>query len=166
MFDGCDEHTTTIIDTALADARHLGHDYLGTEHLLVALSRRRDLLPNAVAELLPSPDDLISRLVADIGARAQGDDQLLRTLGIDLDEVRSAVRRTFGDSAVDQIGRRRVHQPWQPWRRPFRRCSSLLGGTVSVAARVKHALELARRRADRADGVIRPAGLLDRKSVV
>ena len=160
MFDRCDDATTTIVDSALAEARQLGHNYFGTEHLLVAFSRRPDLLPASAAELLPTPEDVVARIVADIGVPGQRDAELLRAVGINLDQVRSAVRRTFGDDAVNELGRRRVHQPWQPWRRPSRRCTSLLAGTMSVAPRLKQAFELARLQAERSDGVICPAALL------
>ena len=84
----------------------------------------------------------------------------MKTLGIDLDEVRSTVRQTFGDDALERL-RRPVHQPWQPWRRPSRRCGSLLAGGTAVAPRVKHAFEHARRDADRRQRpTIDPAGLL------
>ena len=45
MFERCDADTMTVIDTAIAEARTLGHNYEGTEHLLVALVQYRDLLP-------------------------------------------------------------------------------------------------------------------------
>ena len=79
----------------------------------------------------------------------------------DLDEVRSAVRRTFGADAVESLGGRGVHQPWQPWRRPSRRCTSLLASTLHVAPRLKQAMERARDDADRRGAVgITPGGLL------
>ena len=36
-FDRCDEDTIAVFNTAVAEARRLGHSYVGTEHLLVAL---------------------------------------------------------------------------------------------------------------------------------
>ena len=88
------------------------------------------------------------------------DAELLKTLGIDLDEVRSAVRQTFGDDAIERL-RAPVHQPWQPWRRPSRRCVSLLAGGTGVVPRVKQAFEHARRDVDRRQRpAIDPAGLL------
>lgn len=159
MFDQVDADTRTVIQTALVEARQLGHRWLGTEHLLVACSLHRDLLPATVADVLPSPEALRSQVVGEIGP-APRDADLLRAVGIDLEEVRAAVRRTFGNAAVDQLGRRRVHQPWQPWRRPSRRCTSLLAGMMSVAPRVKQALELAGRGAHAANATISPARLL------
>ncbi len=162
MFDRCDADATTVVETALEEARRLGHNYLGTEHLLLALGRHRELLPESVRVVLPDDAVVLSAAVDTLGADpAPPDAELLKVVGIDLDEVRSAVRQTFGADALDQLGRRRVHQPWQPWRRPTRRCTSLLAGVMSVAPRVKQALErglldAARRQRDALD----PAGLL------
>ncbi len=162
MFDRCDSSTIAVFDTALAEARRLGHNYVGTEHLLLALVRHREVLPDQVAALLPSDPDAVSgALESLLDGPPSPDGELLKTLGIDLDQVRAAVRQTFGSDAVERLGRRRVHQPWQPWRRPTRRCFSLLAGGMGVAPRVKKALEHARDHADRHQGAtIDPAGLL------
>ncbi len=161
MFDRCDDNTKEIIDAALIEARELGHNYLGTEHLLLAFSRRREFLPPTGAELLPGPEALLAQVLIDLGARTPTapDADLLHAVGINLEEVRSAVRETFGDDVLEELGRRRAHQPWQPWRRS-RRCTSVLAGTVSVAPRVKEALELALHRAEGAGRAIQPKDLL------
>jgi ATP-dependent Clp protease ATP-binding subunit ClpC len=161
VFDRCDADTVAVLEAGLDEARRLGHDWLGTEHLLLGLARHRDALPEPVAELLPGRDAVQTALLTHMDHRPplpQG--ELLATLGIDLAEVRAAVRRTFGAEAVDGL-RRPVHQPWQPWRRPTRSCTSLLAGHMHVMPRVKQALERAledatRRRRTAVD----PAGLL------
>ncbi|MGH2351478.1 MAG: Clp protease N-terminal domain-containing protein, partial [Chloroflexota bacterium] len=111
--------------------------------------------------LLPEEHAVRTALLTHLGERPplpRG--ELLAALGVDLDEVRAAVRRTFGDEAVERL-RRPVHQPWQPWRRPSRACFSLLAGHMSVAPRVKQALELALEDAtQRERGEIDPSGLL------
>ena len=161
MFDRCDDKVITVFDAAVDEARRVGHNYVGTEHLLVALTRHRHVLPEAVAALLPDLEVLTAALAAAIDGPPLRDAELLRTLGIDLEHVRTAVRATFGDEAIERLGRRRVHQPWQPWRRPTRRCMSLLAGAMGVAPRVKQALEAARADADRRQrAAIDPAGLL------
>ena len=161
MFERCDHNTMAVFDTAVAQARRLGHHYVGTEHLLLALIHHRELLPGAVAELLPGDADTVTAtLQRTLGGPRPRDAELLKTLGIDLDEVRAAVRRTFGDDAVDRL-RRPVHQPWQPWRRPSRRCMSLAAGEMRVAPRVNQAFEHARHDADQHQrAAIDPAGLL------
>jgi ATP-dependent Clp protease ATP-binding subunit ClpA len=162
VFERCDQHTITVFDIAVAEARRLGHSYVGTEHLLLALVQRRDLLPETVGRLLPSdPRVLTDAIAAVLDGPPRRDAELLQTLGIDLEQVREAVRQTFGKEAIARLGRRRVHQPWQPWRRPSRRCMSLLAGGMGVAPRVKQALELALLDADRRQRpAIDPAGLL------
>lgn len=160
MFDRCDPDTRAIIDAALDEAGRRGQPYLGTEHLLLALSRRRELLPDDVAAQLPAPEAISSALAAEVGEPAHPDTELLKTVGIDLNQVRLAVRRTFGDDAVERLGRRRVHQPWQPWRRPSRRCTSLLAGTVTVSRRAKEALDRAGTAAGRTQQLISPVALL------
>ena len=148
MFERCDTATKAIVDAALAESRRRGHNWLGTEHLLLALSQRRELLPPAIAALLPDAEGVASGLEAVLGpARPEG--ELLKVVGIDLEEVRSAVRKTFGDLALQDLGRRQVRQPWQPWRRPRRRCMSILAGSMNVAPRVKLSFERARQDADR-----------------
>jgi ATP-dependent Clp protease ATP-binding subunit ClpA len=160
--DRCDENTIAVFNTAVVEARRLGHGYVGTEHLIVALVRHREVLPAAVAALLPGDVEGLSAALEDLlGGPAPRDAELLKTLGIDLDAVRAAVRQTFGRDAIERLGRRRVHQPWQPWRRPSRRCMSLLAGGMGVLPRVKQAFEYARQDADRRQRTtIDPAGLL------
>lgn len=161
MFDRCDADTMAVVQAALDEARRLGHNYLGTEHLLVALVRRPDLLPDAVAALLPTETIVVDALRTMLSGPPANDATLLANIGIDLEAVRSAVRQSFGDDAIERLGRRRVHQPWQPWQRPRRRCVSLLGGSMGVAPRVKRAFELAAGDADRRHrATVDPAGLL------
>ena len=114
MFDRCEADTTTVLETALEQARRLGHNYLGTEHPLLALVGHRELLPEPVAVMLPDDAAMLSAVLDTLGAKPTAQDaELLKVVGIDLDEVRSAVRHTFGADALDRLGRRRVHQPWQ-----------------------------------------------------
>jgi ATP-dependent Clp protease ATP-binding subunit ClpA len=161
VFDQCDAEATAVLETGFEEARRLGHNWLGTEHVLLALARHRDGLLGPVAQLLPEVDVVRAALLTHLDERSsRPEGELLATLGINLDEVRAAVRRTFGTEALDRL-RRPVPQPWQPWRRPSRACTSLLAGQVGVAPRVKQALELARHDASRRQrAMIDPAGLL------
>lgn len=161
MFDRCDTDTRSIIDAARDQSRRRGHNWLGTEHVLLALAQRRDLLGPEVAAILPGAGAVAMALGADLDGPPGGDAQLLGAVGIDLESVRSAVRRTFGESPLEDLGRRRVHQPWQPWRRPRRRCMSILPGSMSIAPRLTQAFEHARREAERRkQAMIDPAALL------
>ena len=162
MFDRCGHETRAVIDTALAEARDLGHHWLGTEHVLIALTVHRDHLPQVVEQLLPTAGQVRRALDAAVEPGPSSPNaELLGTLGIDLDEVRAAVRATFGSDAVDRLAQRRVHQPWQPWRRPDRACASLLAGTQNVAPRLEQAFAHAAQTATEADDrLIEPVALL------
>jgi ATP-dependent Clp protease ATP-binding subunit ClpA len=149
VFERCDDAALRVVDSAIGAARGLGHNYLGTEHVLFVMAKHRGLLPSAVASMLPTANVIESAIVSVIGEPFRRDAQVLRTVGIDLEQVRSAVRRTFGEEAIAQLARREVHQPWQPWRRPSRRCTSLLAGNLTVATRLKQAFEIADRHAER-----------------
>lgn len=151
MFDRCDANTMRVVDAAITAARELGHNYIGSEHVLLGFATNREVLPPAVASMLPEPDRIRSAIASMVGEPDRRDADVLRSVGIELDEVRSAVRRTFGDDVMERLGRRRVHQPWQPWRRPSRRCTSLLAGSMGMAPRLKRAFEGARHEADRRD---------------
>ena len=77
-----------MFNTAMAEAQRLGHNFVGTEHLLVSLVLHREVLPDAVAALLPSDiDALTSALVGLLGGPPPRDAELLTTIGIDLDAV-------------------------------------------------------------------------------
>jgi ATP-dependent Clp protease ATP-binding subunit ClpA len=161
MFDHCDTDTLAIVDAALGEARRRSHNWLGTEHVLLALAQRRELLPSGVASHLPDAAAVAAALDSHLDRAPRPDADLLKVVGIDLDEVRTAVRQSFGDAAVEDLGRRRVHQPWQPWRRPRRRCMSILAGSMRVAPRLKQSFERARQDSDdRKLKAIDPAALL------
>ena len=161
MFERCDPGATLILDAGLAEARRLGHQWLGTEHLLLALVQHRDLLPVPAAELLPDAEAVRSALQNAIGGPPLADAELLATLGVDLHDVRTKVDHTFGTDAVDLLSRRRVHRGWQPWRRLGRRCTSVLAGNMGVAPPTKQALEQATHdAARRGRSLIDPAALL------
>ena len=161
MFDRCDTDTRSVIDAALSESRRRGHSWLGTEPVLLALAQRRGLLGPEAAAILPDAETVAMAIDAALDGAPRRDAELLEAVGIDLESVRSSVRRTFGDSALEDLGRRRVHQPWQPWRRPTRRCMSILAGSMSIAPRLKQAFEQAQLDADRRKrATIDPAALL------
>ena len=89
-----------------AEARRLGHNYIGTEHVLSALTREPDsdalhllsrlgVSRGAVEEALACwlPDDTRA---GKIDARA------LAELGIDFDAVRDRLEQTFGPGALER----------------------------------------------------------------
>lgn len=103
---------------AQLEARALSHDHIGTEHLLLGLLR----IPAGETPRLAArePADIGPRVLAGLGitldqARAEvqemtsgeepglaeADAEALRSIGIDVNEVRRRVEETFGPGALD-----------------------------------------------------------------
>jgi hypothetical protein len=84
--------------------------------------------------LLPAEVETVrAALEAEIDGPPPRDEELLASLGIDLEGVRAAVSRTFGPDAIERLARRPVRQPWQPWRRPHRQCMSILARATQLS---------------------------------
>jgi ATP-dependent Clp protease ATP-binding subunit ClpA len=114
------------------------HDYIGTEHVLLALLGRDDetgrTLRGLGLELAGVRDDT-RRIVGDGPAQeAAFDAEALGAIGIDLQAVRQKVEATFGEGALERASRRR---------------GSCGGAGFGVAPRLKRALESARQVAAR-----------------
>lgn len=121
---------TPFMNAAGSASRRLGHDYVGTEHLLLALAEDRESAPaRTLARQGLSPDEIRVEILALIGTcdppRGRLDGDALATLGIDLDEVRRHIEHAFGPDAFERT-----------W-----------AGCTPVAPRLKRALELAVREA-------------------
>ncbi len=132
---------TPFMDAAVTASRRLGHDYVATEHLLLALSDDRESVAGRVlAARGLSAGKVEAEILARIGGgespRGRLDGDALATLGIDLDEVRRQVERAFGPDALERT-----------W-----------AGCTPVAPRLKRALELAAR--DAGEGSLRAEHVL------
>ena len=119
-----------FLAAAARASRRLGHDYIGTEHLLLALAQDRDTsAARALAELRLSPRVIEADILMLIGVgeapRPRIDADALATLGIDLDQVRHNVERTFGPGALERTA----------------------AGCTPICPRLKRAFELAAREA-------------------
>ena len=131
MFERFTAAARTSAVAAQNAARELGHDYVGTEHLLLGILAGDE---SAGARLL-SRFDLSREDVLAMHAGSEGgslDAGALATLGIDLDEVRRRVEGSFGPGAL---------APRDRCRRPRVR------GAIPFTPRAKRALELALREA-------------------
>jgi ATP-dependent Clp protease ATP-binding subunit ClpA len=127
-----------LFATAQVEASALRHDYVGAEHVLLALLGRDDetgrMLRGFGLELAGVRDD-IRRIVGTGPAReAAFDAQALDAIGIDLQAVRQRVEETFGEGALERASRRR---------------GSCGGAAFGVAPHLKQALETARQDAAR-----------------
>ncbi len=139
------ERFTTGARETVISAQHeraaLGHPFVGTEHLLLGLlnegggiaytvlSRaglRRDHVREEVRRLVNPPP------------LGEADAEALRTIGIDLDEVRARVEETFGEGAL---------QPPPPERRGLFRRRDPDEESGRFSRRAKKVLELSLREA-------------------
>jgi len=130
-----------FLAAAARASRQLGHDYIGTEHLLLALADDRDSsAARALTELHLSPHQIQADILVLMGVcevpRGRLDADALATLGIDLDEVRRQVERTFGPGALERTA----------------------AGCTPIAPRLKRAFEFAAREAG--DSPMRPERVL------
>lgn len=100
MFERFAPDARALVEFAHAEARRLGHDWLGTEHLL--LGALADPRSEPARRLAPFGLDLARARedVLELVGRGGPDRDALATLGIDLDEVRARVEATFGPGAL------------------------------------------------------------------
>jgi ATP-dependent Clp protease ATP-binding subunit ClpA len=108
MFERFTDEAREVVVRAQREADTLGHDYLGTEHLLLGLASDDGAAGSALRSLGVSSDELRASARPHVPARR--DEDALATIGIDLDEVRSRIEESFGPGALERTraGRRRL----------------------------------------------------------
>lgn len=85
------------------EARRLGHSYIGTEHVLLALTRNPASGATWVLRQFGVTHEEIKNSATLTGLWAPRiDPDALATLGIDLETVRERLEETFGPSALEQ----------------------------------------------------------------
>jgi ATP-dependent Clp protease ATP-binding subunit ClpA len=116
------------------------HRYVGTEHALLGLLRTSNAGPVSFLRSRGLTADAVEaeldRLEAEGVVPRDGGREVLRGLGIDIDDVVTRLDSSFGRAAVDEATCRATRRPW--WSRS-RAGSAPLGKPVLV----KRALELA-----------------------
>ena len=122
MFERFTRDARDVVVRAHQEAADLGHDHVGTEHLLLGVAARGGLPASLRLE-----HGALREAVA--GSSQPLDADALATIGIDLDAVRRAVDESFWPGALS--GRRPPD----------------VRGNVKVAPEAKKALELALREA-------------------
>ena len=134
------------------EARDLRHDYIGTEHLLLGLLREPSGVARQVLDRLGIERDAVrSDVVRLVGEGppirlGEQDAEALRSIGIDLDEVRRRLEEAFGPGALER--RDRVCHGW----RRRRGCEPVAGpiplaGNIPFTPRAKKVLQLSLREA-------------------
>jgi ATP-dependent Clp protease ATP-binding subunit ClpA len=151
MFERFTAAARQVVVGAQEQARTLGDDHIGTEHVLLSMLADED---GAVARLL-RPLDLetartdVQRLTGggmpDLSF-TQADDEdaaALKAIGIELEKVRAAIEESFGAGAL------RLPKPAPRKRGIFGKFYASGGGHIPFSPRAKKVLELSLREAIR-----------------
>lgn len=168
MFERFTQDARRAVVGAQVEARGLGHRWIGTEHLLIAvLGDEGSPVAAALREVGLTPDTVRAEVRRQLGPVDDG--TALGGIGIDLDEVRRRVEDQFGPGALDEpcaepaprgfprrlVGRlspRRLVRRLSP-RRHGRRSPTVGGwpapipGHIPFTRQAKKSLELALREA-------------------
>jgi ATP-dependent Clp protease ATP-binding subunit ClpA len=149
MFERFTDPARAVVIEAQSQARGLGHHWIGTEHLLLAVLARPDSpVARAMADLGIDEAVVRARVLAEVGAGPVDDAAALADLGIDLDAVRRRAEEQFGPGALDPPGtaRRRGRLRRRRWSIRHRPCPpGSPSGHIPFSARAKKSLELALR---------------------
>ncbi|MFE6052422.1 Clp protease N-terminal domain-containing protein [Kitasatospora sp. NPDC056446] len=138
MFERFTEAARQAVATSQQEARELGHDRIGTEHLLLAVLAGPE--DPAVAVLTGAGLDREAARQAVRRLRGEGGQaQALASIGVDLDAVREAVESAFGKGALD------APPEEEPRRRGWFRSGGAVSGHIPFTAPAKKALELSLR---------------------
>jgi ATP-dependent Clp protease ATP-binding subunit ClpA len=132
VFEWFTAQARSVVVNAQRDARELDQPSIGTAVLLLAVAEERSTAGSRVLLALGIGEgdirDDIRRAAARERAFSDEDEDALRSVGIDLDEVRRSVEESFGPGALDR-GR------------------SARGGHIPFTRGAKKALELSLREA-------------------
>jgi hypothetical protein len=106
MFERFSETARHVVVQAQADARRLGHNYIGCEHLLLAAAAAAEPASAVLRDQGVTPGRIEAEILRTIG-RGQAADplggidrQALAFIGIDLDVVRARIEAAFGPDAL------------------------------------------------------------------
>jgi hypothetical protein len=132
MFERFTDGARAVVVRAQEDARRLGHNYIGCEHLLLAAVEADEPAAAVLREQGVTPERVEAEIVRTIGRGSsagsagpadplQGlDREALAAIGIDLDVVRARLEAAFGPDALDRavLAHRRGAQACRRSRRP------------------------------------------------
>jgi ATP-dependent Clp protease ATP-binding subunit ClpA len=119
VFERFTREARVVVERARDEAALLGHDYIGTEHLLLGLlTEGRGIGARVLEDLGLRPDSLREAVIGLLGSAspATPDADALHAIGVDLEAVRHKAEEAFGPGALE---RTRVARRRHPCRRPF-----------------------------------------------
>lgn len=141
MFEHFTLASRSVVVDAQLQARRMGHDYLGCEHLLFGVCSSTTEAGTVLRAAGTTPEAVEATTRRLVGGPFESlDRDALASVGIDLDLVRTKVEAAFGAGALNPTRRR-----GRRWRR--RRCSDTGSGHLRLTERAKQCLELSLREA-------------------
>jgi hypothetical protein len=106
MFERFTDTARHVVVQAQADARRLGHHYIGCEHLLLAAAAAAEPASAVLRDQGVTPERIEAAILRTVGRGQTADPlggidrQALAYIGIDLDVVRARVEAAFGPDAL------------------------------------------------------------------
>jgi ATP-dependent Clp protease ATP-binding subunit ClpA len=132
MFERFSDEARQVVVRAQEEAHALGHNYIGTEHLLLGLVGSESGAAALLSSFGVTREAIVRQTLTEIGPGRPADGAALAAIGIALEEVRRRVEAVFGPGALERTRAGRVFCA----ERPF-------------TPRSKKALELATKEAKR-----------------
>jgi ATP-dependent Clp protease ATP-binding subunit ClpA len=144
VFERFTASARTAVIGAQAEARNLRHGYIGTEHLLFGIADGPGVAAQLLSDFGIERTSIRARIIAIVGQGGSGglDADALRSIGIDLEEVRRHVEETFGPGALEAARWERDRPRRRLWKR---RSQCAGGGHIPFTPRAKKVLELSLR---------------------
>ena len=106
MFERFTDSARHVVTQAQADARRLGHNYIGCEHLLLAVAAADEPAGAVLRDQDITPERIEGEILHTIGRGQRADllrgidREALAAIGIDLDAVRAQIEAAFGPDAL------------------------------------------------------------------
>jgi len=111
MFERFTDGARQVVVQAQEEARRLGHNYIGSEHLLLAAAAASEPAGEVLRDHGVTPERVEAEILRIIGRGSVAgsadplrglDHEALAAIGIDLDVVRARIEAAFGPDALDR----------------------------------------------------------------
>ncbi len=143
MFERFTGQAREVVVQAQAQARRLGHGYIGCEHLLLSVVGTDSPAGDVLRSLGLTPEAVESamRSILSGGGGPVLDREALAAVGIDLDVVRERVEAAFGPGALTRPPQRERRRLRRGWRRRGRCPTGAPSGHIPFTPRAKKCLQ-------------------------
>lgn len=112
MFERFTDGARHLVVQAQHEARQLGHNYIGCEHLLLAATRADGPAGTVLRDQGVTPERVEEQILLMIGRGSPAgttdplhglDREALAAIGIDLDEIKRRIEDSFGPGALERV---------------------------------------------------------------